>query len=138
MTTCGTSGQVDEIAENAIAECVMGDLVHTLVLIGRHADDVKDQRSFRLGAHDAVHGRQLADTIGRRKHRRAPNARIAVRGVRRIQLVGAADPLHLRAAVHRIADRKQIVASNAKTVIDTFRGEALDDVIGDADRRHLS
>jgi hypothetical protein len=43
LTTCSAGGQVDEIAENAIAECVMGDLAHTLVLIGRHADDVEDQ-----------------------------------------------------------------------------------------------
>ena len=116
----------------------MGYLVHALVLIGGHADDVKHQRSFCFGAHHAVHGGQLADPIGCRKHRRAPNARVAIRGVRRIQLVGAADPLHLRAAVHRIADRKQVVASNAKAVIDALRGEALDDVIGDADRLRLS
>ena len=56
MTTCGTGRQVDEIAENAIAEGVMGDLMHALVLIGRHADDVKDQRTFRLRAHHTVHG----------------------------------------------------------------------------------
>ena len=116
----------------------MGDLVHALVLIGGHADDVKDQRSFRLGAHHTVHGRQFADAIGRRQHCRAANARIAVRGVRRIQLVGAADPLHLGAAVHRIADRKQIVAGNAKAVTDALCGEALDDIIGDADRLHFS
>ena len=138
MTARGTGGQVDEIAENAIAECVMGDLVHALVLIGRHADDVKDQRSFRLGAHHAVHGRQLADAIGRRQHRRAADARIAVRGVRRVQLVGAADPLHLGAAVDRIADRKQIIAGDAKAVADALCGEAFDDVIGDADRLHRS
>ena len=112
--------------------------LHALVLIGGHSDDVEDQRSFRLGAHHAVHGRQLADAVGRHQHRRAPNARIAVRGVRRIQLVGAADPLHLGAAVDRIADRKQIVAGNAKAVIDALCGEALDDIIGDADRLHLS
>ena len=56
MTARGTSGQVDEIAENPIAECVMGDLMHALVLIGRHAHDVKDQRTFRLRAHHTVHG----------------------------------------------------------------------------------
>jgi hypothetical protein len=98
---------------------------------------VKDQGSFRLGAHHAVHGRQLADTIGRRQHGRAPNARIAVRGVRRIQLVGAADPLHLRAAVHRIADRKQIIPGDPKAVADALCGEALDNVIRNADGRLL-
>ena len=46
-------------------------------------------------------------------------ARIAVRGVRRIQLVGAADPLHLGAAVNCIADRKQIITGDAKAVADT-------------------
>ena len=39
---------MDEIAEHAVAEGVMGYLVHALVLIGRHADDVKNQRSFAL------------------------------------------------------------------------------------------
>ena len=134
MTTCGTGGQVDEVAENAIAERVMGDLVHALVLIGRHADDVEDQRPFGLGAHHAVDGRQLADAIGRRQHCRAADARIAVRSVRRIQLVGAADPLDLGTAVDRITDRKQIIAGNAKAVVDPFCSQALDDIVGDADR----
>jgi hypothetical protein len=34
----------------------MGDLVQALMLIGGHSDDVKNQRSFRLGAHHAVYG----------------------------------------------------------------------------------
>ena len=116
----------------------MGDLVDALILIGWHADDVKNQRSFRLGAHHAVYGREFADAIGRHQHRRAPDARIAVGGIRRIQLVGAADPLHLRAAVNRVADRKGIIAGNAKAVFDPFCGKALDDVIGDTDRLCLS
>ena len=43
LTARGIGGQVDEIAEDAVAEGVMGDLAQTLVLIGRHSDDVKDQ-----------------------------------------------------------------------------------------------
>jgi hypothetical protein len=43
MTTRGTGGQVDEIAEDAVAQGVMGDLAHALVMVGRHPDDVKDQ-----------------------------------------------------------------------------------------------
>jgi hypothetical protein len=41
MTTRGIGGQIDEIAEDTVAEGVMGNLMHALVLIGRHADDVK-------------------------------------------------------------------------------------------------
>jgi hypothetical protein len=112
----------------------MGDLADALILIGRHSDDVKDQRSFRLGAHDAVYGGELADPIGRRQHRRAADARIAVGGVSRVQLVGTTDPLHLCATVDRVADRKHIIAGNAEAVLDAFCGKALNDVIGDADR----
>jgi len=57
MTARGTRGQVDEIAEDAVAKCVMGNLAQSLVLIRRHSDDVEDQRSFRLGAHHAIQGR---------------------------------------------------------------------------------
>ena len=114
----------------------MGDLMHALVLIGRRADDMKDQRTFRFRAHHTVHGRQFSDPIGRRQHRLATDARIAVRGIRRIQFVGAANPLHLGAAVHRIANRKQIVAGDAKAVAYALCGEALDDVICNASCFH--
>ena len=114
MAACGLRRQSDEIAKDAVAECVMGDLAQALMLIGRHSDNVKDQGSLRLGSHHAVQGRQLADAIGRHQHRRAANARKAVRSVSRIQLVGAADPLHLRAAVDGIADRKHVIAGDAK------------------------
>jgi hypothetical protein len=43
MTARGPSGQIDEIAEDAVAERVMGDLAHALMLIGGHSDDVKHQ-----------------------------------------------------------------------------------------------
>jgi hypothetical protein len=43
MTARGTGGQVNEIAEDTIAESMMGDLAHALMLIGGHSDDVKDQ-----------------------------------------------------------------------------------------------
>jgi hypothetical protein len=43
MTARGTGGQFDEIAEDAVAERVMGDLVQALMLIGGHSDDVKNQ-----------------------------------------------------------------------------------------------
>jgi hypothetical protein len=66
MAACGLGRQFDEIAKDAVAECVMGDLAQALVLIGRHSNDVKDQGLLRLGAHHAVQGRQLADAIGRR------------------------------------------------------------------------
>ena len=54
MTARSTGGQLDEIAEHAVAEGVMGDLAYALVLIGGHADDVKDERALSLGAHHAV------------------------------------------------------------------------------------
>jgi hypothetical protein len=116
----------------------MGDLVHALVLIGGHPDDVKDQRALGLGAHDAVHGGEFADPVGRRQHRRPADARIAVRRVGCVQLVGTADPLNLGAAVDGVADREQIVAGHAKAVIDALRSKALDDIIGDADRLRFS
>jgi hypothetical protein len=117
---------------------MMGDLLHALVLVGRHADDVEDKRALRLGAHHAVQGRELADAVGGRQHGGAPNARITVCRVRCIQFVGAADPLHRGAAVHGIADRKQIVTGNAEAVTDAFGGQALDDIVGDADCLRLS
>ena len=43
MTARGAGGQVDEIAEDAVAEGVMGDLAYALMLIGGHSDDVKNQ-----------------------------------------------------------------------------------------------
>ena len=43
MTARGAGGQFDEIAEDAVAERVMGDLAQALMLIGGHSDDVKDQ-----------------------------------------------------------------------------------------------
>jgi hypothetical protein len=43
MTARSGSGQLYEIAEHTVAKCVMGNLVHALVLIGRHADHVKDK-----------------------------------------------------------------------------------------------
>jgi len=46
-------------------------------------------------------------------------ARIAVRRVGCVQLVGTADPLHLGAAVDGVADRKQIITGDAKAVADT-------------------
>ena len=39
---CG-GGQGDEIAEDAVAQRVMGDLAYALMLIGGHSDDVKNQ-----------------------------------------------------------------------------------------------
>jgi hypothetical protein len=52
MTTRGAGGQVDEIAENAIAKCVMGDLAHTLVLIGSRT---AGSTIHSLGARDNRH-----------------------------------------------------------------------------------
>ena len=75
----------------------------------------------------------IANAIGRCQHRRAPDARIAICGVRRIQFIGTADPLHLSAAVDRIANWKHVIAGNAKAVVDSFCGKALDDVISDVD-----
>jgi hypothetical protein len=66
MATCSAGGQIDEIAEDAIPEGMMGDLAYALMLIGGHSNDVKDQRLFRLSAHHTVEGRQLAHAIGRR------------------------------------------------------------------------
>jgi hypothetical protein len=43
MAAPGRGGQVDEIAEHAVAEGVMGDLPQALVLIGGHSDDVENQ-----------------------------------------------------------------------------------------------
>ena len=54
MATCSASGQIYEIAEDAIAEGVVGDLVYALMLIGGHSNDVKDQRLFCLSAHHTV------------------------------------------------------------------------------------
>jgi hypothetical protein len=51
------TGQIDEIAEDAISQRVMGDFADALVLIRGHSDDVKYQGAFRLSAHDTVQGR---------------------------------------------------------------------------------
>jgi hypothetical protein len=40
MTARGAGGQFDEIAEDAVAEGVMGDLVQALMLIGGHSEPV--------------------------------------------------------------------------------------------------
>jgi hypothetical protein len=54
MATCSASGQIYEIAEDAIPERVVRDLAYALMLIGGHSDDVKDQRLFCFSAHHAV------------------------------------------------------------------------------------
>jgi hypothetical protein len=67
------------------------------------------------------------------EHRRARDARMAICGVRRIQFIGTADPLHLIAAVDCIANWKHVIAGNAKAVVDSFCDKALDDVISVVD-----
>ena len=138
VTTSCLGRDFDEIAEDAVAERAMGNFAQALVLIGWHSDDVEDQRPLGLRAHHAVYCREFADAIGCRQHGRAPDARIAVGGVRRIQFVGTADPLHFRATVNRVADRKHIIAGNAKAVFDPFCRKSIDDVIGDAHRLYCS
>ena len=52
---------IDEIAENPIAEGVMGNLAQAPVLIGRHANDMKNERTLGLRPHDPVQRRQFSN-----------------------------------------------------------------------------
>jgi hypothetical protein len=61
---------------------------------------------------------------------------MAVRGVRGIQFVGAANPLDFGVAFDRIADREKVIAGNSEAMIDTFVSKALNDVVGDSHLRH--
>ena len=130
-------GEAGEIPELAVAQGVMGDLAQTLVLIGRHPDDMKDQRALGFRAHDAVQRRQFADPISGGEQSRAPDAGVAVSGVRGVQFVGATNPFDLSADLDRVAHREQIVPSNAEAMRDALVGNALDDVVGYAHGLHL-
>ena len=130
-------GQAGEIPELAIAESVMGDLAQTLVLIGRHPDDMKDQRALGFRAHDAVQRRQFADPVGGREQSSAADAGVAVGGVRGVQFIGATDPFDLSAALDRVAHREQIVSGDAEAMRDALVGNALHDVVRYAHGLHL-
>jgi hypothetical protein len=115
----------------------VGNFAQALVLIGRHSDDMEDERALGFCAHHAVQRGQFADSISGREHGCAPYARITVCGIRRVQLVHTTDPADFPVAFDRITDREKVIAGNSKTVADTFICEALYDVIGDVGRtRH--
>ena len=54
VAACRLRRNIDEIAELAVAQRVMRDLVQPLILIRRHAHEMKDQRMLGLGAHNAI------------------------------------------------------------------------------------
>jgi hypothetical protein len=91
---------------------------------------MKDQRALGFRAHHAIKRRQFADPVGGREHSRASYAGIAVGGVRRVQLVGAADPFDLLAALDRVAHREQVVPRDSEAMRDALIRDALDDVVG--------
>ena len=108
----------------------MCNLTQALVLVGRHADHMKHQRTLGFRAHHAIQRRQFADPISSRDHSRPPYAGIAVRGVRRVQFVGTTDPFDLWAVLDRVAHREQVVPGDTKAMRDALIGDALDDVVG--------
>ena len=132
MATGGLRRYVDEIAENSVAQGMMRDLMQPLILMGRHPDEMEDERSLGLGAHHAVNRRQFAHAIGRHQHRGAANTGVAVGGVRRVQLVRAPNPFDFRATINGVAQRKRIVPGDPKAVIHALPRKSMNDIVGDA------
>jgi len=117
-----------EIAEHAVAQRVMGDQPLALDARAGRTDDVEDRQPLRPRPHDAVQCAQLADAIRGRQQRGSLDPRVAVRGVGRVQLVGAHDPLDARAGVEGIVERKRIVARHAERAVDSKIRQAIDHV----------
>src|SRR5437870_3581349 len=116
----------------------MDCLAQALVLIGRHADDVEDERALGFRAHHSIDRRQLADCISRRQHRRAPSARVAIGSIGGIQFIRAADPLDVWIAIDCITDWKRVVTRYAETVGDPFISKSLNDIVNYSGRFHKS
>src|SRR5206468_11480447 len=125
-------GDVREVLKYPVAQRVVDDLTDPLAAHCRHADEVEDARPLGLGPHHAVERGQLADGVRGHQHRTTAHAGVAVGRVRRIQLVGTADPADRLAPRDRVAELEREVPRDAEAVGDPLACEPSDDVIRDS------
>ncbi len=92
-----------------------------LVLLHRRAggaDDVEDGDAFRQAAGDAVERGELAHAKRRDEHREAgARARVPVRRVGGVELVGVADPFQLAVRLEVVEELEVVVARHAEDLL---------------------
>ena len=126
------AGDRNEAAVVRISEVVVGDEILNLDALAGHADKVKNRKAMGQASHDPVDGGKLADAVGRGEQRRATDARVAIRAIRGIQLVGANNPLEARNLLGGVIDGECVIAGNAKNLVDSELGQASEGVLGNS------
>lgn len=81
-----------EMAKIAIAEGMVQQFAALLGAGRGRTDDMQYRNMFRIATRNAVQRAQFADAVSGQQRTGSFDARIAVSGICRIQLVGAADP----------------------------------------------
>lgn len=78
------------------------------------ADDMQDRYIFRIAARDTVNSAKLSHTKGGEQRSSARHARITVRGISGVQLIGASHPTQGRVVNHMVKKLQIIIARHAK------------------------
>src|ERR1700677_3429610 len=90
----------------------------------RAAYQVEQGKVLRVGAGDAIECTQFADSIRSADGAKTLDPGVAIRGVRCIQFVTAANPAHLRMLADGIVDGKGKVSRDSEDVGEADRTQA--------------
>jgi hypothetical protein len=83
----------------------------------RHADEVKHRQMLGIRASDRGDRAKLADAVGRADRADPIDSSVAVRGVRRVQLITTRDPTDFRVLANCVVDGEREVPGTPKTCL---------------------